>query len=103
VTYNIEETTIFLLFIDNLAWHRAKNQGEQSHFLCPSRVTSISQSDGYGSTFHNFKTDSSILSRTHMPISNNIMGFCHKSLRAIAPSHNRLFEKKTKIRKESRI
>jgi hypothetical protein len=60
-------------------------------------------SDKYGSSFHNFTTASSILSRAHMPISNNIMGFCHKPLRAIAPLHNRLFGKKMKIRKESRI
>jgi hypothetical protein len=58
-------------------------------------------SDEYGSTFHNFTTASSILSKTHMPISNNIMGFCHTSLRAIAPSHNRLFEKKTRSEKRA--
>jgi hypothetical protein len=58
-------------------------------------------SDEYGSTFHNFTTASSILGKTHMPISNNIMGFCHKSLRANAPLHNRLFEKKTRSGKRA--
>ncbi len=31
------------------------------------------------------------------------MGFCHKSLRAIAPLHNRLFEKKTNQEREQNL